>query len=190
MGQALLSMPTILIAPLALVRLINHPDYQLPKQGHVVLYGTNDHVSTEGSSEMGNVGSNVEMTEKLEHPENNLFTSSNSDWSNKPFSEYSIDDWSSAVVVGIDRLCCDGGVRDPEGSRTLVATTQSRARAPVEAPTEVGAIAEDETQLVTSSTEKPQRAAKVRTKACVRGKETSEVVTFRGLSEKGRSSRS
>jgi hypothetical protein len=36
-GQALLSMPTILIAPLALVWLINHPDYQLPKQGHVVL---------------------------------------------------------------------------------------------------------------------------------------------------------
>ena len=139
--QALLSMPTILIAPLALVWLINHPDYQLPKQGHVVLYGTNDHVSTEGSSEMGNVGSDVEMTEKPGHPENNLFTSSNSDWPNKPFSENSIDDWSSAVVVGIDRLCCDGGVRDPEGSRTLVATTRSRARAPAEAPTEVEAIA-------------------------------------------------
>ena len=178
--QALLSMPTILIAPLALVWLINHPDYQLPKQGHVVLYGTNDHVLTERSSEMGNVGSDVEMTEKPEHPENNLFTSSNSDWPNKPFSENSIDDWSSAVVVGIDRLCCDGGVRDPEGSRTLVATTRSRARAPAEAPTEVEAIAEDETQLAMSSTETPRRAAKVRTKACVRGKEASEVVTFRG----------
>jgi hypothetical protein len=45
-GQALMSMPTILTAPLALVWLINHPDYQLPKQGHVVLYGTNDRVST------------------------------------------------------------------------------------------------------------------------------------------------
>ena len=178
--QALLSMPTILIAPLALVWLINHPDYQLPKQGHVVLYGTNDHVLTERSSEMGNVGSDVEMTEKPEHPENNLFTSSNSDWPNKPFPENSIDDWSSAVVVGIDRLCCDGGVRDQEGSRTLVATTRSRARAPAEAPTEVEAIAEDETQLAMSSTETPQRAAEVRTKACMRGKETSEVVTFRG----------
>ena len=58
-GQALLSMPTVLIAPLALVWLINHPDYRLPKQGHVVLYGTNDRVSTEASSEMGNVGSDV-----------------------------------------------------------------------------------------------------------------------------------
>ena len=36
--QALLNMPTILIAPLALVWLVNHPDYQLPKQSHVVLY--------------------------------------------------------------------------------------------------------------------------------------------------------
>ena len=64
-GQALLSMPTVLIAPLALVWLINHPDYRLPKQGHVVLYGTNDRVSTEASSEMGNVGSDVKITEKL-----------------------------------------------------------------------------------------------------------------------------
>jgi hypothetical protein len=48
-GQALMSMPTILIALLALVWLINHPDYQLPKQGHVVLYGTNDCVLAEAS---------------------------------------------------------------------------------------------------------------------------------------------
>jgi hypothetical protein len=50
-GQALLSMPTILIAPLALVWLVNHPDYQLPKQGRVVLYGTNDRVLTETLTE-------------------------------------------------------------------------------------------------------------------------------------------
>ena len=81
---------------------------------------------------------------------------------------------------GIDRLCCDGGVRDPEGSRTLVATTRSRARAPAEAQAEAEANAEVETQLAPASTELPQHAAKVRTKACVRGKETSEVVTFRG----------
>ncbi len=86
-GQALLSMLTILIAPLALVWLINHPDYQLPKQDHVVLYGTNDRVLTEASSEMGNVGSDVDMTEKSDDPTNNLFTSSSSDWSNKFFSE-------------------------------------------------------------------------------------------------------
>ncbi len=114
--RALLSMPTILIAPLALVWLINHPDYQLPKQGHVVLYGTNDRVSTEASSEIGNVGSDVDMTEKPDDPTNNLFTSSSSDWANKHFSENSRDDWSRAVVDGIDRFCCNGGVRDPEGS--------------------------------------------------------------------------
>jgi hypothetical protein len=95
------------------------------------------------------------MTEKPDHPENNLFTSSNSDWSNKLFSEKSRDDWSRAVVDGIDRLCCDGGVRDPEGSRTLVTTTRSRARAPAEAPTEVGVTAEVETQLAPVSSETP-----------------------------------
>jgi hypothetical protein len=41
-GQALLSMSTILIAPLALVWLVNHPDYRLPRQGHVVLYVNGD----------------------------------------------------------------------------------------------------------------------------------------------------
>jgi transposase InsO family protein len=178
--QALLSMPTILIAPLALVWLVNHPDYQLPKQGHVVLYGTNDRVLTEASTENGSTGSDVEMTEKPDHPENNLFPSSNSDWSKQLFSENSRDDWSRAVVDGIDRLCCDGGLRDPEGSRTLVATTRSRARAPAETPTEVGVVAEVETPLASVSSDVPQRAAKVRTKACVRGKEASEVATFRG----------
>jgi hypothetical protein len=81
-GQALLSMPTILIAPLALVWLVNHPDYQLPKQDHVVLYGTNDRVLTEALTESEGVSSDVEMTEKPDHPTNNLFTSSSPDWSN------------------------------------------------------------------------------------------------------------
>jgi hypothetical protein len=76
------------------------------------------------------------MTTKLDDLTSNLFTSSRSDWSNKTFSENSRDDWLRAVVDGIDRLCCDGGVRDPEGSRTLVATTRSRARAPAETQAE------------------------------------------------------
>ena len=81
--QCLLSMPTILIAPLALVWLVNHPDYRLPEQGHVVLYGTPDRASTEGPTENGNVASDVAMTEESDDPKNNLFTSSNSDWVNK-----------------------------------------------------------------------------------------------------------
>jgi hypothetical protein len=96
------------------------------------------------------------------------------------FPENSRDDWSRAVVDGIDHLCCDGGVRDPEGSRTLVVAARSRARASAEAPAEAGATAEVETQVAPVSSEMPQRATKVRAKVCVRGKETSEVVTFRG----------
>ncbi len=68
MGQALLSMPTILIASLALVWLVNHPDYQLPKKGHVVLYGTNDRVFNKATTESGSTGLDVEMTEKPDHP--------------------------------------------------------------------------------------------------------------------------
>ena len=71
--QALLSMPAILIAPLALVWLVNRPDYQLPKQGHVVLYGTNDRVSTEALTGKGNTGLDVEMTEIPDHPKNTHF---------------------------------------------------------------------------------------------------------------------
>ncbi len=156
-------MPTILIAPLALVWLVNHPDYQLPKQGHVVLYGTNDHVLNEATTKSGGTGLDVEMTENPDHPENNLFTSSNSDWSNRLFSENSSDDWSRAFVDGIDRLCCDGGVRDPEGSHTLVATTRSRARAPADTPTEVGVTAEVGARLASDSGESQPRVAKVRT---------------------------
>jgi hypothetical protein len=129
---------------------------------------------------MGNVSLDVDMTEKPDDPTNNLFTSSSSDWSNKLLSEDSRDDWSRAFVTGIDRLCYDGGVRDPEGSRTLVAATRSRVRASAEALAEARATAEVETQVAPISSEAPQRAAKGRTKACVRGKETSEVVTFRG----------
>ncbi len=58
--QCLLSMPTILIAPLALVWLVNHPDYQLPKQGHVILYRTHDRAPAESSKENGNNGSDCE----------------------------------------------------------------------------------------------------------------------------------
>lgn len=49
---------------------------------------------------------------------------------------------------------------------------------PAETPTEVGVVAEVETPLASVSSDVPQRAAKVRTKACVRGKEASEVATF------------
>jgi hypothetical protein len=48
------------------------------------------------------------MTEESDDPKNNLFTSSSYDWVNKTPSSDSIDDWSRAVVDGIDRLCCDG----------------------------------------------------------------------------------
>ncbi len=41
-------------------------------------------------------------------------------------------------------------------------------------------MAEIEAQIAPVSLEAPRRAAKDKTKACVRGKETSEVVTFRG----------
>jgi hypothetical protein len=121
-------MPTILIAPLALVRLVNHPDYQLPKQGHVILYGTHDRAPAESSKENGNNGSGVEPIKKTDDPIGSLFTPSISDWSNKTFSDNLIDDWSRAVVDGIDRLCHDGGVRDPEGSRNLVAATLKESR--------------------------------------------------------------
>jgi hypothetical protein len=59
-------MPTILIAPLALIWLVNHPDYRLPKQGHVILYGTPDRVSTEESTENGNVVLDAIMTEEFD----------------------------------------------------------------------------------------------------------------------------
>jgi hypothetical protein len=41
-------------------------------------------------------------------------------------------------------------------------------------------MAEVEAQVAPVPSEAPQRGAKDKTKACVRGKETSEVVTFRG----------
>jgi hypothetical protein len=173
-------MPTILIALLALVWLVNHPDYRLPKQGHVVLYGTPDRVSTEESKENGSVDSDVIMTEESDDSKNNLFTSSNSDWANKTPSPDSIDDWSRAVVDGTDRLCCDGGVRDPEGSRTLIAATRSRARASAEAPDESRTSTDAEERDGPVLSQKPKRATKAKAKACMRGKEVSEVVTFRG----------
>ncbi len=178
--QCLLSMPTILIAPLALVWLVNHPDYRLPKQGHIVLYGTPDRVSTEGSTENGSIVSDVTMTEESDDSKNNLFTSSNSDWANKTPSPGLIDDWSKAVVDGIDCLYCDGGVRDPEESRTLVAATRYRARASAETPDKAGTSTDAEEHDAPVLLQKPKRATKAKAKACVRDKEVSEVVTFRG----------
>ena len=189
-------MPTILIAPLALVWLVNHPDYRLPKQGHAVLYGTPDRVSAEELKENRSVVSDVIMTVESDDSKNNLFTSSNSDWANKAPSSGSIDDWLRAVVDGIDRLFCDGGVRDPEGSRTLSAATRSRDRASAETPDNKAGTstdAEERDAPVLSQkpkratkakakvlSQKPKRATKAKAKACVRGKEVSEVVTFRG----------
>jgi hypothetical protein len=173
-------MPTILIAPLALVWLVNHPDYQLPKQGHVVLYGTLDRASTEASKENGNDRSDIEPIKDPDDPIGSLFKSSSSDWSNKSFSDNSIDDWSRAVVDSIDCLCHDGGVRDSEGSRNLVAATRSRVRAFLEAQQQAVALPETESQDVPVPQEALRRAFKARTKVCVRGKEASEVVTFRG----------
>ena len=74
---------TILIAPLALVWLVNHPDYRLPEQGHVVLYGTPARASTEEPAGNGDVVSDVAMTEESDDSKNNLFISSNSDWANE-----------------------------------------------------------------------------------------------------------
>jgi hypothetical protein len=135
---------TILAHSHRVLWLVSHPDYRLPKQGHVVLYGTRDRVSTEEPKENGSVISDVIMTEESDDSKDNLFTSSNSDWANKSPSSDSIGDWSRAVVDGIDRLCCDGDVRDPEGSRTLVAATRSRVRAFAEAPVKAGVSTEAE----------------------------------------------
>jgi hypothetical protein len=168
--QCLLSTPTILIAPLALVWLVNHPDHRLPKQDHQVLYGTPDRVSTEESKENGSVVSDVIMIEESDDSKNNLFSSSYSDLANKSPSSGSMDDWSRLVVDGIDCLCCDGGVRDPEESRTLVAATRSHARASAETPEH------DPPAL----SQVPRRATKAKAEVCMRGKEVSEVVTFRG----------
>jgi hypothetical protein len=120
------------------------------------------------------------MTEESDDSKNNLFTSSNSDWASKTPSPSSIDDWSRAVVEGIDRLCCDGGVRDPEGSRTLVAATRSCARASAETPDKTGTSTDAEEHDAPVLSQKPERANKAKAKACVRGKEVSEAVTFRG----------
>ncbi len=120
------------------------------------------------------------MTKESDDSKNDLFTSSNSDWANKTPSPGSTDDWSRAVVDGIDRLCCDGGVRDPEGSRTLVAATRSRARASAEAPDKAGTSIEAEEHDAPILSQVPKRVIKAKAKACVRGKEVSEVVTFRG----------
>jgi hypothetical protein len=91
-----------------------------------------------------------------------------------------IEVWSRAVVDGIGRLCCDGGVRDPEGFHTLVAATRSRVRASAEAPDRAGTSTEAEEHDAPVLSQVPKRATKAKAKICVRGKEMSEVVTFRG----------
>jgi hypothetical protein len=173
-------MPTILIASLALVWLVSHPDYQLPKQGHVVLYGTHDRVSTEESKENGSVGSDVVMTEESDDSKNNLLTSSNSDWVNKNPLPGSIDNWSRTVVDGIDRLCCDGGVQDPEGSRTLVAATRSRARASAEAPDKAGTSIEAEEHDAPVLSQVLKRVTKAKAKACCEAKRCLKWSPFEG----------
>ena len=52
---------------------MSHPNYQLPKQGHVVLYGTNERVSTEVLTGKESTGLDVEMTEIPDHPKNTYF---------------------------------------------------------------------------------------------------------------------
>jgi hypothetical protein len=71
-------------------------------------------------------------------------------------------------------------VRDPEGSRNLVAATRSRARASKEAQQQAVALPKTESQDAPVHQEAPRRATKARAKVCSRGKESSEVITFRG----------
>jgi hypothetical protein len=120
------------------------------------------------------------MTEESDDSKNNVFTSSNSDCANKNPSSGSIDDWSRAVVDGSDRLCCDGSVRDPQGSRTLVAASESRFRVSAESPDKAGTNTEAKEHYAPVLSQVPKRATKAKAKACVRGKEVYEVVTFRG----------
>ncbi len=94
-------------------------------------------------------------------------------------STNSIDDWSRVVVDSIGRLCHDGGVRDPEGSHNLVVAT--RVRASAEAPNQAVASSETEVEDASILQEVPRSTAKAKVKACVRGKEMSEVITFRVL---------
>jgi hypothetical protein len=152
----------------------------LVEHGHVVLYGTHDRVSTEQSKENGSVVSDVVMTEESDDPKNNIFTSSNSDWANKKPSSGSIEDWSKEVADDIECLCCDGGVRDAEGSHTLVAATRSRVRASAEAPVKAGTTTKAEEHHAPVLSQVLLRATKAKAKACVQGKEASEEVNFRG----------
>ncbi len=73
-------------------------------------------------------------------------------------------------------------MRDPEGSRNLVAATRSCVRASAEAQQQAVALPETEAQDAPVPQEALRRASKAKTKACSRGKEASEVITFRGSS--------
>ena len=71
-------------------------------------------------------------------------------------------------------------MRDPEGSRNLVAATRSRARASAEAQQQDATLPETEAPDAPIPQEAPKRATKAKAKACSRGKESSEVITFQG----------
>jgi hypothetical protein len=135
--QCLLSMPTIIIAPLALVWLVSHPDYR---------------VSTEESKENGSVVSDVIMTEESDDSKNNLFTSSNSDWANKNPSSGSSLPLRDLVFERLQKPLTKQGLLPKLKSTTLLSSHKRPSARP-----------------------KPSKA-----KACVRGKEVPEVVTFRG----------
>ncbi len=65
-GQCLLSMPTILIAPLALVWLVNHPDYRLPKSK--VTWSFTGHTTALRPSRREKNGSNGSDVEPINNP--------------------------------------------------------------------------------------------------------------------------
>ncbi len=71
-------------------------------------------------------------------------------------------------------------MRDPEGSRNLVAATRSHARASEEAQQQAVALPETESQNAPVPQEAPRSATKAKAKVCSRGKQSSEVITFRG----------
>ncbi len=71
-------------------------------------------------------------------------------------------------------------MRDPEGSRNLVAATRSRARAAAKTQQQDLALPETEAQDAPVVQEAPKRAIKAKAKVCSRGKESSKVITFRG----------
>jgi hypothetical protein len=62
----------------------------------------------------------------------------------------------------------------------LLTATRSRARASAEAPDKPGTSIDAEEHDAPIILQRPKHITKAKAKACVRGKEVSEVVTFRG----------